>query len=183
MIDYSIKQTDGRIVIHGAVPVDDLEGLLKIWKSHQIDILATGIASALGANMAICRKDDLAAWEAEIQQDSTRRANGNEEIQWLTGTDTGTSSRTIFSVLAKHGYVERRPDVPHDPSDFGRCFHLLELFPEWKPRLHEVAERYPAWQPLVREWPTLTELWLEESPTSSCPKLYDLMQTLRGAIR
>lgn len=98
--------------------------------------------------------------------------------QWLENGDTGTSSLTIWAVMM--GTEPDRADIPHDPADFGRCFRLLLVMPSWRGRLGEVAERYPAWRRLVDRWAELESLWLEESPTGRCPKLYALMQQLRG---
>ena len=27
---------------------------------------------------------------------------------------------------------------PYDPADFGRCYRLLELIPEWKTEIHKL---------------------------------------------
>lgn len=75
-------------------------------------------------------------------------------IQWLLNDDRGVSSETIVSVMT--GCEIRYPDVPHDADDFGRCYRLLELFPEWKYRMKEVAKKHPTWKPLVKNWDELT---------------------------
>ena len=98
---------------------------------------------------------------------------------WLHNGDTGISSLTIWSTLSG----ERNPgsaDVPHDPDDFGRCYRLLKVMPEWRERLPEVAKRYKAWRPLVDSWDELTALYEEELPKKKLPKLYARMRELRG---
>lgn len=99
-------------------------------------------------------------------------------IEWASGRDTGTSSLTIYSILtglpSPHGHYS----VPWDPADFGRCYRLLKLFPAWRGRLGEVAEKEPTWKPLVREWDALTRLYEEELPKGKAPKLYDRMKEL-----
>lgn len=99
-------------------------------------------------------------------------------IDWLLGGDTGISSKTICAVIT--GSKMKDPDVPHDPADFGRCYRLLALFPEWRTRLHEVSEQFPIWGPLVEAWDELTVLYEEETKNKSgmAPKLYDRMQEL-----
>jgi len=77
------------------------------------------------------------------------------QLGWICGHDTGTSSKTIFSVMT--GVEAIRADVPYDPGDFGRCYRLLDLVPEWRPRLQEVADRYAEWGPLVKAWSMLEE--------------------------
>jgi hypothetical protein len=97
--------------------------------------------------------------------------------EWLAGRDTGISSRTICGVIAGVGMPED-PGVPRDPSDFGRCYRLLALFPSWRAELARVAGRFPAWTPIVREWDRLTALYLEELGGVSAPKLYAAMREL-----
>lgn len=98
-------------------------------------------------------------------------------IDWLLSGDTGTSSKTICAVMtgSKMGVS---PDLPYDPSDFGRCYRLLALFPEWRNRLPEVAEQFPIWRPMVEAWSELTALYEEESNGSYAPKLYKRMREL-----
>jgi hypothetical protein len=98
------------------------------------------------------------------------------EARWLAGGDTGTSSKTIWSVMT--GYPVDRHDVPHDPADFGRCHKLLELFPAWRARLPELAARHPMWAGLVEHWDDLTAMYLEELPTGRAPRTYARMKEL-----
>ncbi len=103
--------------------------------------------------------------------------------QWLAGPDTGISSCTIYGVLyADGGYVHRFgevwADVPHDPADFGRCHRLLKLFPAWRARLGEVADKHPKWRPLVEHWDELEALYGEELPSGTAPKLWARMREL-----
>jgi len=101
--------------------------------------------------------------------------------KWVVSEDTGISSRTIWAVMmnAVVGDTDYnfRYGTPRDPDDFGRCYRLLERFPEWKTRLGEVANIFPRWTGLVREWDTLTKLY-EESGHNYSDKLYNLMQQL-----
>lgn len=101
--------------------------------------------------------------------------------EWLRSWDTGASSLTIFATFAGHGMPDR-PDVPHDPADFGRCCRLLKVAPpEWRTGLARVAERFPAWRPLVERWTELEALYEEELPTGRAPRTYELMQAIAGA--
>ncbi|MDT8068218.1 MAG: hypothetical protein ROO76_08635 [Terriglobia bacterium] len=99
--------------------------------------------------------------------------------QWAAGRDTGISSMTIYSVVM--GVPIDRADVPHDPADFGRCYRLLQLFPAWKKRLFQVAERYPVWAPMVVEWSALELLYEEALRTNSGEALYKRLQSLRNS--
>lgn len=101
---------------------------------------------------------------------------------WLISGDTGISSEIIFGVMTGNRTKNVRDyyNWPKDNSDFGRCHRLLERFPEWKGRLHEVYAVWPAWQPMIRCWDQLEALWQEEAgnPTGKGPKLYALMDQL-----
>lgn len=57
---------------------------------------------------------------------------------WALSGDTGVSSEAI----AKHmtGSHKSRLSPPSDKSDRGRCIRLLELIPEWIPRLDEMRQ-------------------------------------------
>jgi hypothetical protein len=98
--------------------------------------------------------------------------------EWLTGDDTGCSSMTIWTTYI--GLPNQDPNIPYDPSDFGRCYRLLQLIPEQERDglLKRVATEYPIWKPLVREWKMMEKLWEEESPDRCAPKLYELMEKL-----
>lgn len=103
--------------------------------------------------------------------------------QWVVGGDTGTSSKVIWSVMQM---VEPRDsDPPADPDDFGRCYRLLALIPEWRKSLELVSRAYPEWVGLVREWDRLTTMYERViGPTgngwdkAASKALYDEMQTL-----
>lgn len=98
--------------------------------------------------------------------------------EWANGRDTGTSSLTIYSAItgmpSPHGIL----DVPYDPSDFGRCYRLLKLFPAWRPQLNKVVGLCEAWRPFVEAWDELAALYEEELPTGTAPKLYARMTQL-----
>ena len=102
------------------------------------------------------------------------------EYRWLAGGDTGISSRTIWHVMMRQDWDDQTwgPDVPHDPSDFGRCVRLLEEFPAWRARMGEVCAAYPKWSGLVEAWDDLEGLYNEELPTGRAPKLWARMQAL-----
>ncbi len=75
---------------------------------------------------------------------------------WLLSGDTGSSSEAIWHhMMGTKGL--KRVWTPADSGDFGRCFRLLRLFPEWRARLGEMR-KYPAWKPIVDVWPLLETL-------------------------
>lgn len=102
----------------------------------------------------------------------------DSRLSWFHGRDTGTSSLTIYNVFTGTPTPHHGFSVPWDPADFGRCYRLLKLFPEWLPRLGEVADRFPKWRGLVDNWAELTALYEEELPRKTAPKLYARMKEL-----
>lgn len=99
--------------------------------------------------------------------------------EWLSGPDTGTSSRTIVHAIHGRGLVGfSGPSTPRDPDDFGRCYRLLMAIPALRAKLPVVAEKYPEWAPLVREWNRMTALYEKELPSGKAPELYALMKEL-----
>ena len=97
---------------------------------------------------------------------------------WIIGNDTGISSKVIWSVMMGADITKMDGDVPHDPADFGRCYRLLKLFPEWRNRLDEVATILPKWKPMVREWETMEYLYEKDVSSGRCSDLYEFMQNL-----
>jgi len=58
---------------------------------------------------------------------------------WALSGDTGTSSETLCAYFT--GNPQRRfSGAPSDGADRGRCIRLLELVPEWIPRLDELKQ-------------------------------------------
>ena len=94
-------------------------------------------------------------------------------IAWALSDDTGTSSETIMHVMERTETIDD-VGVPHDPDDFGRCYRLLQAFPHYRKRLHEVADKYPMWVGLVRDWDKLASMF----EAGQNDLLYSAMQVL-----
>lgn len=108
---------------------------------------------------------------------------------WAAHGEGGVSSNTIFAVMTGTMQYEKvfprgwwRFDVPHDPSDFRRCYLLLKLIPEWRERIGEMAEAFDKWRPFVDHWDEMTALYEQERENAKgmCPKLYELMKQCEG---
>lgn len=114
--------------------------------------------------------------DIEARLNSMPLSNGamRDVAAWLAGGDTGLSSRTIASVAL--GVKPSDPTHPHDPSDFGRCYQLLQHAPEVRNALPEVARQYPRWKYLVANWDRLTELHERDISTGYSSELYREMQ-------
>lgn len=114
--------------------------------------------------------------DAAAPESIERRAIG-----WLLNGDVGTSSKAILTHMLG---IEKEGSfgTPSDPSDFNRCLLLIELFPEWKPRLSEMSQ-HNRWEPLVSNWAALEAMFIDEvgrnwCKANSAPKTYDFMKKL-----
>lgn len=159
--EYRIEKYLFGWAIFGAIPVDDLAAINKL--AGKKSVIAAGVASALGATIAFSDNEKTAKkWEKEIEAEVAARYGAGSPQAWLLGTDTGESSKTIFSVMTiapGESLKGSRGAYPLDADDFGRCFRLLERFPEWRARLPEVAKHFPAWKKIVEAWPEMEALF------------------------
>jgi len=112
----------------------------------------------------------------EFSRGEIRSSPGEGIRAWRRTDQVGLSSDFM---AAKLGIAGIRPYAhPCDPSDFGRCLTLLAAAPELIEKLSEMAEEGAEWAALVAHWDELTALWKEESPSGSCPEMYQRMQEL-----
>lgn len=109
--------------------------------------------------------------------------------RWIVGDDTGISSCAIWAVMmgVHENCSDRSP--PSDPSDFGRCFRLLKLIPEWEDSLQRMklidfdrtinGVKYPqVWSSFVDNYYKMKRLYIKESNLGHAPELYKFMQSL-----
>lgn len=63
-------------------------------------------------------------------------------VFWALSSDTGSSSKALARHMMGFGLNNDRfySGPPSDSDDRGRCIRLLELIPEWLPRLGELIE-------------------------------------------
>lgn len=106
-------------------------------------------------------------------------------FRWLFSRDTGMSSKAILGHMMA-GVSDG--SYPHDPSDLGRCLRLLEIFPQWKERIPEMAKYGPVWTVYARHWPDLQKSMEEEvgigwEKGRKAPKTYELMHRLEQQAR
>lgn len=128
----------------------------------------------------LAERDQLAAALEAAREDVSiaRRA-----LLWLAGGDSGMSSEAIcYHMLG----MKSDGRFPLDPSDLGRCLRLLELFPEWKPRMGEMARYSAQWAALVERWDELAEMMADEvgidwSKGKRAPRTYAAMKDALAA--
>lgn len=106
-------------------------------------------------------------------------------VAWLRDGWVGMSSRAIHDHMlglpAKDGY-----SAPRDPADLNRCLLLLDLIPEWKARMGEMAQ-HSQWVNLAPRWNEVVDSFLDEvgldwskGKNLRATRTYDLMKQIEG---
>lgn len=96
--------------------------------------------------------------------------------EWACGDDSGVSSLTILTAITGVNFLGRwDPSTPRDRGDFGRCYRLIERFPELAPQLGKVVAAHPEWTALVGAWPKLSALYVEQDGA----RLYEEIKKVR----
>lgn len=183
VLGYRIDVDELAIIVRGKMPVDDFRLIEKLSRSYGFDVIDTGLSTPLNAAFVLTNEKNAEKLRNQIDEKNARL---DSEDAWIRGYDTGISSKVIFSVMTSRGvgYTSTRGNNhPYDPDDFGRCYRLLEKFPEWRERLHEVKEQSPQWSVLIDHWDELETLYLEEKPAGKAPKLYKRMKELLDSTR
>jgi hypothetical protein len=89
-----------------------------------------------------------------------------ELLRWLAGRDTGMSSRAILAHMARDLTVAamngNEMAYPRDPSDLGRCIRLMDIEPNFRLRIAEMAHYSGEWARLSAHWSELEALYQEE---------------------
>lgn len=96
----------------------------------------------------------------------------NRLLSWILSSDTGSSSWGIFFCMTGLHYKNDYRDSgageiqhcfswPSDSHDFGRCYRLLQRFPEWRKTLPLCTEFLPSFT-WVNKWDELEKFYLEK---------------------
>jgi hypothetical protein len=81
--------------------------------------------------------------------------------EWLTGRDTGVSSKYMASVaiagkVTKSDWLDA---TPSDAPDLGRCVRLIEKAPTVRNCFQILRKASPVWAAYMDHWDELTTLW------------------------
>jgi hypothetical protein len=103
---------------------------------------------------------------------------------WIVNGRVGSSSKAIWLHMTGTP-TEGEYSHPYDPDDLNRCLLLLDLIPEWKPRMSEMAVHSIAWAALAERWEEITACFLEEVGLDWCngnsaQKTYAMMKQVLG---
>ena len=106
---------------------------------------------------------------------------------WIINGQVGMSSKAIWSQMMGVDDKEDGFSWPSDPDDLNRCLLLLDLIPEWKPRMGEMARHGKVWAALAKSWDEITTCFIAEVGLNwrngrSAPKTYELMKKAQGRI-
>lgn len=98
-------------------------------------------------------------------------------LSWALSGDTGASSKSMLSAAIR---PMKGGSVPLDPSDFGRCYRLLEAVPELRGYFPQMVENCPRLAPYLNEWDELARLYElgQASGTGRAPELYARLKEL-----
>lgn len=107
--------------------------------------------------------------------------------KWIVDGRVGQSSKAIWSHMMGVAGAGDRFGVryPLDPDDLNRCLLLLDLIPEWAPRMAEMAKYNTQWAGLAKNWGEIAECFLNEVGLNWCkaksaPKTYAMMKRAMG---
>lgn len=81
---------------------------------------------------------------------------------WIINGEVGMSSKAIWAHMTGTPDKEDGYSPPWDPADLNRCLLLLDLIPEWKPRMSEMAAHCVRWAGLSAKWDEIVECFLDE---------------------
>lgn len=175
---YKILRMEHGLLVKGlGIPCSDFESLIAMADALGYDLIDVGISTALKCLMVFTNEKSGEKWLSEIDTDSQKRYGGSID-GWMNGTDTGTSSMLMATVLSGRNPGLMRRSPPYDPADIGRCFRMLDEFPELKENLNKMRGISDIWDILMNHWDEMEVLYKEEHPTGEAPKLYKLMQDL-----
>lgn len=92
--------------------------------------------------------------------------------EWLKNGEKGISSKVMFGAITGL-WLDNYDWTPSDPSDFNRCFKLINQVPEWKKELNKVSLISKEWKNVIDNWDKLSEM-LENRDK----EMYYFMKTL-----
>ncbi len=152
---YSVLHTPHGMIVWGSVPVEDISFIFGNFVNNFPDsVIDFGLPSFYKCTMVVCRdRTSLRRWRAEVDLVLDAKYGHNPEERWLYGIDTGLSSICIFNYMK--GYANADIHVPHDSDDFGRCYRLLDIIPDWRTRMPEMGRHYSQWKPFTDCWSEL----------------------------
>lgn len=96
--------------------------------------------------------------------------------EWLTGDDTGVSSKYMASVAIAGSVLKSRwgDATPSDAPDLGRCVRLIEKAPAVRNCFPILRQASAVWAAYVDHWDELTKLWHQGDYRVTTGRMRDL---------
>ena len=98
--------------------------------------------------------------------------------EWFRGSDTGVSSETMAAIAL--GAEKGRFNAPYDPSDFGRCYRLVQKVPAIRNAFDRIGKLEPCFAGILLNWDELCGLYERDLHTGQSKELYRRIKELRG---
>ena len=139
---------------------------------HGIELgMLAGISKTFTSQHAGCRPTGKARCWACLEEGHELQDHVRLRVltaaAWPGCGDDGLSSRVIWCHM--RGVHPATRDIPVDPSATG-----------WRERMPEMAEHGTCWLRMAKHWEEMEWLFEKEYPTGEAPRLYALMQAIRG---
>lgn len=121
-------------------------------------------------------------YDSKLNPDATLE---DRSRAWYMDGEVGMSSLAIWHHMSGRGVPADGWRHPIDLADLNRCLLLLDLIPEWAPRMSEMAQYSVEWAGLVAAWGELTACFLSEvglgwSKADGGPDSWKLMRKALG---
>jgi len=183
--EYTITPgiVEGRTVVFvdGTMPTADFPAVVKFCELLGCKFIGYHQAH----NFTFVGPFDPDDWEQFARQRRQKSIQARDNA-WFCSLFTGASAIAIQQRMNPARPTTFKRNHPHDPSDLNRCLLLLDLVPEWRPRLGEMADVSPAWAALVGEWDNLEGMFLDEvglnfKKGQSAKQTHERMRTLLEA--
>ena len=97
------------------------------------------------------------------------------QLQWIVSGDTGISSETMWAAI--NGVENHWKGVPHDPSDFGRCYRYVNTCCITREQMEIVKIYHPPFTPFIDNWDNICKLY-ESEQHGRMVKTYDYIKSL-----
>lgn len=101
-------------------------------------------------------------------------------LEWSLSSDTGASSKTMLKAALR---PLKGGDIPHDASDFGRCYRLIKAVPELRGYFPQMKANCPRIAPYLDEWEDICLLYErgKRNADGKAPELYARLKELSDA--
>lgn len=189
---YRVTVRDGCTLVEGAMPMSHAGALMQAAGTDAV--VSPQLAQLTHCTFAWGPRVDVDKLVDHLVAEAQRiTANDPPIKRWLEYGERGESSNAMAHSMWTDrpvGWIVSRnvEAYPHDPDDFRRCLLLLDMVPEFVPRLPIMARVNPVWAALVRHWGDISIQFVREAGDAwrtepkGAPKTYELMkEVIKGA--